>query len=207
MAPVLIEVPEDHENYKSGMLVTARYLDIEPDQITVARQFQRSWRHPTICPEVQVVYKIINTEESLLKFERYLCGRLSLISDIAPFTESLCSRDSMEAGGNFVDIGRLPGNENRRWHGTRRECNIGDKGITTFCADPKCSLCRIIKTSFDLEFFMEATGWGRFGKGIYTSSTSSKFVLVSSKTVGRPPDIVVWFIGPMTIRVMGVLPT
>ena len=68
------------------------------------------------------------------------------------------------------------GNENRRWHGTRRKCNIGDKGVTGFCTDSKCSLCCIIKTSFDLKFFKGATGWGRFGAGIYTSSTSSKFV-------------------------------
>ena len=44
--------------------------------------------------------------------------------------------------------------------------------------DSTCSLCSIIKTSFDLKFFKGATGWGRFGHGIYTSSTSSKFVSV-----------------------------
>ncbi|TEB34611.1 ADP-ribosylation [Coprinellus micaceus] len=39
---------------------------------------------------------------------------------------------------------------------------------------PTCSLCSIIRNSFDLSLFGKKTGWGRFGKGLYTSSTSSK---------------------------------
>jgi hypothetical protein len=35
-------------------------------------------------------------------------------------------------------------------------------------------LCCIIKTSYNLSLFGKKTGWGRFGRGIYTSSTSSK---------------------------------
>ncbi|KAJ7614082.1 hypothetical protein FB45DRAFT_981735 [Roridomyces roridus] len=69
---------------------------------------------------------------------------------------------------------RSPGNENRRWHGTKRECNLGDKGQTQFCGSAKCSLCCIVKSSFDISLWGTKTGWGRFGKGIYTSSTSSK---------------------------------
>ena len=86
--------------------------------------------------------------------------------------------DGVEARGNFASLGKSRGNENRRWHGTRRRCNIGDKGVTTFCAHSRCALCSIIKTSFDLSFFKAATGWGKFGAGIYTSSTSSKSVSV-----------------------------
>ena len=85
-------------------------------------------------------------------------------------------RDSVEARGHFTNVNRPPGNENRRWHGTRRKCTLGDIGCTTFCSDPQCSLCSIIKTSFDLAHFGKKTNWGRFGAGIYTSSTSSKFV-------------------------------
>jgi len=136
-APVLIEVPDDHDNYRN-----------------VAMQFQQSWRHETACPEVRAVYKVINTAASLKKYEKYL--------------------DGVEAKGNFAAAGGSPGNENRRWHGTRRKCKIGDKGFTAFCTDANCALCCIIKTSFDLKFFRGATGWGRFGAGIYTSSTSSK---------------------------------
>jgi len=80
----------------------------------------------------------------------------------------------VEARGQFVAAGRSAGNENRRWHGTRRECNLGDQGQTKFCSSPTCSLCCIIRTSYDLKLFGKNTGFGRFGRGIYTSSTSSK---------------------------------
>jgi len=107
------------------------------------------------------------------------CGTDSTSRLMSPqFTELLGHRDSVEARANFVAIRKSRGNENRRWHGTTRKCNIGDNGITTFCTDSGCSLCCIIKTSFNLKFFKGATGWGRFGAGIYTSSTSSKFVSI-----------------------------
>lgn len=136
-APVIIEIPRDHKNYRS-----------------VETQFTQSWRHSTACPEVKAVYKVITTEASLQQYRQYL--------------------DGVETRGNFAAMGMPRGNEKRRWHGTKRKCNIGDKGNTEFCTDPGCSLCCIIKTSFDLSFFKGATGWGRFGRGIYTSSTSSK---------------------------------
>ena len=83
-------------------------------------------------------------------------------------------RAAVEAKGQFVGSGRSEGNENRRWHGTRRVCNLGDNGQTQFCSTPNCSLCSIIRSSFDISLWGKKTGWGRFGKGIYTSSTSSK---------------------------------
>lgn len=121
---------------------------------SVAQQFKRSWRHTTACPKVRAIYKIVSSQQILDKYSAY--------------------RDSVEARGNFTAVNRPPGNENRRWHGTRRKCALGDKGCTTFCSDLQCSLCCIIRTSFDLAHFGKKTSWGRFGPGIYTSSTSSK---------------------------------
>jgi len=121
---------------------------------SVAQQFKRSWRHTTSCPKVRAIYKIVATQQNVDKYNAY--------------------RDSVEARGHFTGVNRPPGNENRRWHGTRRKCTLGDNGCTTFCSDPQCSLCCIIKTSFDLAHFGKKTSWGRFGAGIYTSSTSSK---------------------------------
>jgi len=86
----------------------------------------------------------------------------------------MLSRSAVEARGQFAGSGRSEGNENRRWHGTRRVCNLGDKGQTQFCSSTSCSLCCIIQNSFDISLWGKKTGWGRFGKGIYTSSTSSK---------------------------------
>jgi len=136
-APALVQVPDDHRNYKS-----------------VEKQFKDTWRHKTTCPEVKAVYKIVVTDASMAQYQKYL--------------------DGVESKGNFVAMGKSRGNENRRWHGTRRKCNLGDIGHHTFCADMECALCCIIQLSFDLKFFKAATGWGRFGRGIYTSSTSSK---------------------------------
>ncbi|KAF8808619.1 ADP-ribosylation [Phlegmacium glaucopus] len=122
---------------------------------SVAEQFKASWRHAgTTCPPVRRVYKIVVPEASLAGYDAY--------------------RAAVESRGQFVSTGRSAGNENRRWHGTRRICNIGDKGHTQFCSAPTCSLCCIMRTSFDVSLWGKKTGWGRFGKGIYTSSTSSK---------------------------------
>ncbi|KAF9790497.1 hypothetical protein BJ322DRAFT_393641 [Thelephora terrestris] len=134
MAPLIVEVPTDHERYTS-----------------VASQFKKKWQHNNNCPEVRAIYKIVSTIESLENFEQYL--------------------NLVEAKGNFMAQGKTRGNENRRWHGTTRNCNIGDKGETDFCQDSSCSLCSIMKSSFDLSFSM---GTGMFGGGIYTSSTTSK---------------------------------
>lgn len=121
---------------------------------SVEGQFNQTWRHNTNCPEVKAIYKIIVTEASLRQYQEH--------------------QENVEARGNFVALGKSRGNENRRWHGTKRKCRLGDPGYTSFCAEAGCALCCIIKSSFDIKFFKAATGWGRFGHGIYTSSTSSK---------------------------------
>ncbi|KAF5367744.1 hypothetical protein D9758_009884 [Tetrapyrgos nigripes] len=144
----------EDEAEKKGPII----LEVPAGHVTfksVTDQFKASWRHPgTICPPVKRVYKIIAPKAQLTAYDTY--------------------RASVEARGQFVAAGRSPGNENRRWHGTRRECHLGDKGQTQFCSSLTCSLCCIVRTSFDLSLFGKKTGWGRFGRGIYTSSTSSK---------------------------------
>lgn len=84
MAPVLIEVPEDHDNYKSGMLRVLRFLTGGTDWFTVEKQFQQTWRHGTACPGVRAVYKIINTTTSVKKYEQYLYVLVVPTSGIAP---------------------------------------------------------------------------------------------------------------------------
>jgi hypothetical protein len=74
----------------------------------------------------------------------------------------------VEARGRFASKPNMTaGNENRRWHGTRRECSLGDPGITAFCHYSTCSLCSIIRSSFDLNLFGnrksgKKCGWGRY---------------------------------------------
>jgi hypothetical protein len=121
---------------------------------SVEDQFRVSWRHSTNCPTVKAIYKIVGSRASMMSYDAY--------------------RKAVETRENFAARGRSAGNENRRWHGTTRTCRLGDNGQTTFCSSTACSLCSIIKTSFDLNAFGKKTSWGRFGRGIYTSSTSSK---------------------------------
>ncbi|KAI6025841.1 ADP-ribosylation [Pisolithus orientalis] len=105
---------------------------------SVSDQFKASWRHQTSCPTVRRVYKVIGHPTSIAKYEAY--------------------RAQVEARGNFAATGRSPGNENRRWHGTTRECLLGDNGNSSLCSSQSCSAM-----------------WDpSFGAGIYTSSTSSK---------------------------------
>ncbi|KAF7362583.1 ADP-ribosylation [Mycena venus] len=67
------------------------------------------------------------------------------------------------------------GNEQKLWHATLRRCKLGDEGRgLELCADAKCSLCQIIRTGFKKRFSLDS---GMFGKGIYTSTTSSKIEL------------------------------
>lgn len=78
----------------------------------------------------------------------------------SPF--NISCRAVVEARGNFVAAGKSAGNECRRWHGTNRQCKLGDKGETNFCSSTTCSLCSIVKSSYDINFFGKKTGWGRY---------------------------------------------
>ncbi|KIO17880.1 hypothetical protein M407DRAFT_84532 [Tulasnella calospora MUT 4182] len=76
----------------------------------------------------------------------------------------------------------MAGNECRRWHGTKRLCTIGDNPTNpTLCAQAGCPMCSILRTSFQVAKTNaynspsnQIASLDRFGKGIYTSSTSSK---------------------------------
>jgi hypothetical protein len=120
----------------------------------IADQFQKTWRHPTTCPKVRAIYRVVADQGILERYNAYL--------------------HEMESRGDYASQGLAFGNQLRYWHGTDRECNIGDSGQTTFCGSTDCSLCRILTSSFEISCAKKKTGWGRFGLGIYTSSTSSK---------------------------------
>jgi len=132
----------------------------------VANQFRQSWKHSTLCPKVHAIYKIVERQETKDRYDAY--------------------RDEAEVRGRFVAAGLAPGNERRRWHGTNRNCTVGDNGRTALCQSPQCSLCSIIRTSFDISLSKKKTGWGRFGNGIYTSATSSKSNDYSKNLVPSP---------------------
>ncbi|KAG8809437.1 hypothetical protein FRC19_005218 [Serendipita sp. 401] len=119
---------------------------------TIADLFTQTWQHPTSRPTIQYIYVIVSTEEYDRMYRAYRAG--------------------VESVGNFLSQGLNEGNEQFRWHGTTRECRVGDPGNPSLCTSTSCSMCSIIRYSFDIERF--GPRWGRFGKGIYTSAVSSK---------------------------------
>jgi hypothetical protein len=108
---------------------------------TVSDQFTKAWRHPTKPPQIRYIYKIVCAP---VYTKRYMTYRQQVEMKI---------EYSYTMGG--------PGNQQRRFHGTKRACLVGDKGNTTLCTSDQCSLCRIIKISFDLRFYQNNTSWGR----------------------------------------------
>jgi hypothetical protein len=128
--------------------------------VLVAEQFKASWRHVgKVPPPVRKVYKIFGTKTSLSQYDAYRYVLKLSFSFTRPYCPALSA--AVESRGQFVPAGRSAGNENRRWHGTRRECNLGDPGNSQFCSSTTCSLCCIVRTSFDLSLFGKKTGWGR----------------------------------------------
>ncbi|KAG8990897.1 hypothetical protein FRB94_004829 [Tulasnella sp. JGI-2019a] len=136
----------------------------------IADQFYKSWRHrgdKYPRPDIHQIYKIIQSKELMDDYYAY--------------------RDFVEDEGDFTQRGLAPGNERRRWHGTRRACNIGDDPRRTrLCDSDRCGVCGIIRTSFSLSRVgttdRKNNSFERFGKGIYASSTSSKAHDYSKKT-------------------------
>ncbi|EGN91895.1 hypothetical protein SERLA73DRAFT_118039 [Serpula lacrymans var. lacrymans S7.3] len=123
---------------------------------SVAHQFNTKWLHPPSPGKkngtARKVYKIVEKPSFREEYDQY--------------------RAFLEQRDHFKGRkGMTAGNERRRWHGTTRNCNIGDQDQLKLCNLAVCPVCNIIRTSFDLKYF---TKWGRFGRGIYTSATSSK---------------------------------
>lgn len=83
--PVLIKVSEEHQDYKSGTLMSVAFADNMTYQTIVESKFKASWRYRNTCPEVRAVYKIINTEASVKKYEEYLYASFHVLSDPAFF--------------------------------------------------------------------------------------------------------------------------
>ena len=106
---------------------------------------------PTLCARLCT----LSTRSSLLHLclsNTMLIGELSIQYYLEESGSSSMNppRDAVEARGKFASSGRSKGNENCFWHGTRRTCNLGDKDKTRLCSSSQCSLCSIIRNSFDV---------------------------------------------------------
>jgi len=177
-APMLVQVPSDNKIFwdSKSRTNTNSLESISHRLVAVSDQFTVQWLHPTKCPTVHAVYRIIGTQQTWNAYNSYR---------YVPLPNNCCGpRNGTDSGrecsnqleyyGQFAARGKHVGNESLLWHGTRRACNLGDPGNTTLCTNPGCGLCSIIYGSFDISKLMTNTEWARFGAGIYTSSVSSK---------------------------------
>lgn len=161
MGSTILEVPVGHVTFKSGKR--------SPGINAMVNAKINQWRTNSSHRGAIILNVLLSVE-----FTRYVFPPLPsphtiptsmvkfiLGSDVQISHIFLNHRSSVEARGQFASQGRSAGNENRRWHGTRRECHLGDKGNTQLCASSTCSLCSIVKNSYDLSLFGKKTGWGR----------------------------------------------
>jgi len=63
------------------------------------------------------------------------------------------------------------GNEHRRWHGTKRDCNLGDKGNLGFCSSSSCALCSIIRNGFKVRYSVDAKNRSKFERSAVLAFT------------------------------------
>ncbi|KAI0277036.1 hypothetical protein BGY98DRAFT_655667 [Russula aff. rugulosa BPL654] len=150
--PTILEVPVRNENIRR--VSHDRGSPCAPDDgnfnPVVVDQFTKQWKHPTQKPTVIKVWRIFGHRPVLDQFYRY----------------------QLEVERR---TGIHGGNTRRRFHGTVRECTLGDTSRDgNLCAQTSCNMCRIIESSFQRARALERTNFGRFGEGIYTSATSSK---------------------------------
>ncbi|KAG8954505.1 hypothetical protein FRC04_011833 [Tulasnella sp. 424] len=117
------------------------------------KMFRNGWKHPQKSkPDLRYIYALKLPGQLITS---YLTYRLN-IQQTTALSE---------------------GFEHELFHGTPRRCLLGNEPeLTKPCDNDSCRLCRIIKTSFTVKKAGTAEGrtFLRFGRGIYTSSVSSK---------------------------------
>ncbi|CAH1757966.1 8503_t:CDS:2 [Entrophospora sp. SA101] len=150
MAPCLLKLPSNGQKYKD-----------------ITNQFTAAWKHPhKMVPEITAIWKIFCSED--------LNSRYNVYRDEVENHHKLAGKFFPKGDGKRK---MSPGNEQRRFHGTKTTCNIGLTSDGSVCEDPTCAVCSIIKGGYKLRFVGTGTisaAFQRFGRGIYFSGTSSK---------------------------------
>ena len=127
------------------------------------KQFKLKWLKNPTYKRIISISKIEIPEERLKKYLNY--------------RNEVDSKMKKKNIPYFHDLAG-PGNELRRFHGTKQKCKIGipNGGTIKICDNNSngCNICGIIKHGFLISKCNDNTGWGRFGNGIYLTATSSK---------------------------------
>lgn len=124
-----------------------------PMYTTITQLFSKGWSHDTPVPVIEKIYAVVAPENRHNAYRAY--------------------RNRIELKRKYIPKGSKPGNEQWRWHGTFCGCSITTYTSTgSICSERSCSLCGIIRNSYDISW--SGQKWGRYGRGIYTTCTSSK---------------------------------
>lgn len=117
----------------------------------VVSRLRAQWKHSTSAPTVRAVYAVITSELSNTTYLDY--------------------RAQVESKRHCTRLNFRPGNERLRWHGSFSKCDLANIGTKICGILDGCPLCSILRESFKVE---EYQGGGLFGRGIYSTATSSK---------------------------------
>lgn len=147
--PALPSPPWTRSSIAELVLLDPHHLDYT----RIQGLFYDGWKHPAKSkPDLRYIYEV------------KLPGRL-IVSYLSYRLEVLRS------------LGSPLGLERELFHGTSRRCLLGNEPeLNTPCNNTSCRLCCILQSSFMTTRAGTADGrtFLRFGRGIYTSSVSSK---------------------------------
>jgi len=147
----------DHTCSSAAEKLATLLLEAPQGHVTfqrVSEHFHNTWKTSAPCPEVLTVYKIVEHHSDVEGFDKY--------------RNKVCARTNAQD------------KESRRWYGTKRECDLGDRDDEDLCSSPTCLLCSTIRHSFDLP---------KCHEGIHTSSTSDQSDRYSEGTRTSPRKV------------------
>jgi len=119
----------------------------------IAKQFNDKWKDSSSRPTIKSIWNV-EDQKLMMKHNDY-CRQIGNVK--------------------VKGYGKNPGNQQRRFHATKLECDFNG----TPCTNDNCLVCSAIKTGFQ----SSKAGLSKFGKGIYCSSTSSKAYMYGPKAM------------------------
>ncbi|KIO34826.1 hypothetical protein M407DRAFT_210286 [Tulasnella calospora MUT 4182] len=121
--------------------------------LAVQGLFCEGWKHPQkVIPDLRYIYEVQLPRHLAASYSAY---RLKILKSVSPTNRG----------------------EQELFHGTSRRCMLGNEPeLSKPCNNTSCRLCCIVRGSFVIAKAGTADGRAflRFGRGIYTSSVSSK---------------------------------
>ncbi|KAF5367731.1 hypothetical protein D9758_009882 [Tetrapyrgos nigripes] len=156
---------------KSKRLVAMDHSDKAYSE--VEKLFQKGWKHPEKGkPVIRAIFTVLSPQKSLDSYAEYKYFAFNLCS-ISPI--NVLVRFQVQVVNQLSNY-RRRANEQLLFHGTSQLCPLGKNPSAPpdVCSLRSCSLCSIIKNSFEIRRCGTRHNFRRFGNGIYVTSCSSK---------------------------------